>query len=379
MIKLFIVFYVCLLMGRLRGRFCFFMCSRHKANLHSWLSTATSLAVILSLGCKANPLHQSPPPASATESKTNAHQQTWQLDDGSKQPSLTDKVVDWVRQSQDAPVSGYDPSRTQADIWHHDDDGDLLNNDDYRTAKEWVDQGRYADAKPLLTRVANSSPRHSSVWRRLGDCHYNLLELSNAVSAYEKALRLNRENYFAMRGLAFAYLYEGHDLWAARNFAAAHEKYGAALKLLQQCLRIYPGDLEAMYGRGMAAEGASRRLYQNALALSAQGKRQQAAAAARNCHGVIAEGIASIEQRINKRTDEVGPRNVIAGLFQRQAMLEKEFGETEAAVRDIGMAVRAYGSVLKIAPEDAMAKKELAKCEKLQADWERDGDEGKME
>lgn len=355
------------------------MCKRDVTNIYFVILGAALLAVAFLSGCKPHAGSRPTPTVTATESDTPSRQQTWQLDDGSKPSSFADKVVDWVRQNQDPQVGNYDPSRSQADIWHHDDDGDLLVDSDYRAAKEWLEQGRYADAKPLLIRVANASPRHSSVWRRLGDCHYNLLELSDAVSAYEKSLKLNRENYFAMRGLAFAYLYSGHDLWAARNFAAAHDKYGVALKLLQQCLRIYPGDLEAMYGRGMAAEGASRRLYQNALALLAQGKRQQAAAAARNCHGVIAEGIASVEQRINKRTDEIGPRNVIGGLFQRQAMLEKEFGEAEAAVRDIGMAVRAYGSVLKIAPDDAMAKKELAKCEKMQADWENNSDESKTE
>ena len=368
-------------MGRLYGRFCFFMCSHRAGNSSAFLFAVCLLGTVMALGCKSSQ-RQQPPSQSAQQtdsSATNASRQTWKLDDGGKPTSFADKVVDWVRQSQDTPVSGYDPSRTQADIWHHDDDGDLLGNSDYRLAKEALEQGRYADAKPLLMRIANSSPRHSSVWRRLGDCHYNLLELPAAVSAYEKALTINQENYFAMRGLAFAYLYQGHDLWAARNFPSAHDKYGAALKLLQQCLRIYPGDLEAMYGRGMAAEGASRRLYQNALALSAQGKKQQAAAAARNCLGVIAEGIASVEQRINKRTDEIGPRNVIGGLFQRQAMLEKEFGESDTAIRDIGLAVRAYSSVLKISPDDAMAKKELAKCEKLQADWERDSDESKME
>ena len=104
MIKLFIVIYVCRLMGRLCGRFCFFMCSRHKYHTHLWHHAATLLMVVLSLGCKSNPVPNQASSASDAEIQTTARQQKWQLDDGSKQPSLTDKVVDWVRQSQDVSV-----------------------------------------------------------------------------------------------------------------------------------------------------------------------------------------------------------------------------------------------------------------------------------
>lgn len=324
----------------------------------------TGLAgVLLSLvACGRQPA-QNPYPA---EPEKTSGGQTWTLSSPQgENVGLLDRFTDFVKLNNSEELSVAEGARAPNEIWHHNDAGNLASDADYARANELLNQQRYADAKELLKEIVNRNAGSSSVWRRLGDAYYNLLELSSAISAYEKAVSLNRENYFAIRGLAFAYLYHGHDLWNARRPAEAHGEYGKSLKLLQQCMRIYPGDVEAMYGRGMAAEGASRRLYQNALALLGQGKKQEAASAARNCFGVIDEGVEVLRQRVSKANKEIGPRNVIGGLFQRRAILGSRFQYRDAALDSIDQAVRVYESILKIDPENALAKKELEKCTKM--------------
>lgn len=333
--------------------------------------TGLLISVIL-LGCSALSDNA---PKNEKNKRTEAKEKQWVLSNQSGEKasdsSLMMRVKDMVK-SEEVDFSAYDGrSYKNADIWHHDDTEKLRDNVTYRRANELIKQGNYREAKDVLVGIVNTSPQSSTVWRNLGDCYYNLLELSSAISAYEKALSINRENYFALRGAAFAHLYYGHDLWSAKDRAHAHSEYGSALKALQQCMRIYPGDAEAMYGRAMAAEGASRRLYQNALALLAKGDTRQAAAAARNCFEIIDEGTEAARQRINKSKDknEIGPRNVLGGLFQRRAMLCRSMQHNEQAEQSISQAIRAYESILKIAPDNVLAKKELKKCQTLDEQW----------
>lgn len=283
--------------------------------------------------------------------------------------SWSDKVKNLVKKDEPAPAGTY-RTRTNKDIWHGEDLSDLENNQEYLRGENALKSHDYQTAKTVFLQLTLQRPGSSSLWRRLGDGHYNLLELSSAIGAYERAVTLNPENYFALRGLAFAYLYHGHDLWNTADKNLAHDQYGRALKLLQQCLRIYPGDQEAMYGRCLAAEGASRRLYQNALALQKKGDKEAAAAAARNCVEIIDEGIESAKLRINKNQEEVGPRSIIGGLFQRRAILNHQFNQEEHALQNMENATRAYDSILKIDGENILAKKELERCQTLMKQWE---------
>lgn len=257
------------------------------------------------------------------------------------------------------------------------DADEKLSDPDFEYAVKCIREQNYSQAKHLLLGVTARNPNSSSAWRWLGDCHYNLLELQAAVDAYRKALAIHSENYFALRGMAFAHLHLGHECWRAGTAdkrKQAHDEYREAMKNLQDCLRIYPGDLEAMYGLSMAAEGASRRLYQNAVTQVKNGNRELAESEARNCREVIDVGIEAARQRMYKNPEEVGPRSIAGGLFQRRATLQYAFHNYDEALENMGQAVRAYQSILEIAPNNYLAKGELDRCQKLLEQWQKQKD-----
>lgn len=252
------------------------------------------------------------------------------------------------------------------------DSHDTIQDPDFEYAVKAVRDQNYPEAKHLLLNVTKRHPESTSAWRWLGDCQYNLLELDQAIQSYQKALSVYPENYFALRGEGFSHLHLGHDFWRLGKRTEAHEEYRKALKIMQDCLRVYPGDLEAMYGRSMAAEGASRRLYQNAITQLKAGKTEVAEAEGRNCLEVIDEGIESARQRMYKNPEEIGPRSIAGGLFQRRAILQHAFKRTDEALKDMEQAVKAYQSILEINANNYLAKAELEKCKKMQEAWEKE-------
>ncbi len=276
-----------------------------------------------------------------------------------------------------APAADAAPAGDADDSKRWNDADEKLNDPDFEYAVKCIREQNYSQAKHLLLGVTARNPNSSSAWRWLGDCHYNLLELSAAVEAYQKALTIHHENYFALRGEAFAHLHLGHECWRAGTAdkrKQAHEEYREAMKDLQDCLRVYPGDLEAMYGLSMAAEGASRRLYQNAVTQLKANNREVAEADARNCREVIDVGIEAARQRMYKNPEEIGPRSIAGGLFQRRATLQHSFRNYEEALENIGQAVKAYQSILEISPSNYLAKGELDRCQKLQDQWQKQKD-----
>ena len=272
--------------------------------------------------------------------------------------------------AQDIAPAPLDGDYNSAERWS--DEQYNLADPDFTFATERVLEQKYAEAKHHLLNVVARHPNNTAAWRWLGDCHYNLLELEQAVEAYQKAINIYSENYFALRGLGFAYLHLGHDYWRTGKRQEAHEQYRRALRTLQDCLRVFPADIEAMYGLSMAAEGASRRLYQNAITQMRAGNRELAEAEMRNCLEVIDAGIESARQRMYKNHDEIGPRSVVGGLFQRRAILQHSFKRLPGAVDDMGQAVRAYQSILEISPGNYLAKGELERCQELLKKWEEE-------
>ena len=327
------------------------------------------------------------------------------IDDGSKTvdtPKPAPKSSETVDKSGSGEESGWWGSRKIRGVFKGDGDSAQPQPDkpgqqdvtpvtpdgDYNSAERWSDEQynladpeftfatervleqKYAEAKHILLNVVGRHPNNTAAWRWLGDCHYNLLELEQAVEAYQKAINIYSENYFALRGLGFAYLHLGHDFWRAGKRQEAHEQYRKSLRALQDCLRVFPADIEAMYGLSMAAEGASRRLYQNAITQIRAGNRELAEAEMRNCLEVIDVGIESARQRMYKNSDEIGPRSVVGGLFQRRAILQHGFKRLSGAIEDMGQAVRAYQSILEISPGNYLAKGELERCQELLKKWE---------
>ncbi len=234
----------------------------------------------------------------------------------------------------------------------------------YREAVELIRQkANFSQARELLREVVRDYPRNSEAWRWLGDSHYNLMELDQAIEAYRRARELNPDNYYAMRGEGFALLYLGHQQYARGQRDAAHDSYRDSLDILQMCLRFYPADMEAMYVRAMACEGASRKLYGNALRYLNAGEKQQGMPEARNCLEVIDEGVQAAAERIRYNRQEVGPRLIMGGLYHRRAVLLYRFGYLDKAVESIQSAVQTYEDIIQdVDPTNAAAKAHAEDC-----------------
>ncbi len=278
-------------------------------------------------------------------------------DNDSKVDPNNDESLPFAATASDEPT---DPDQ----VWMSEDK--VVTDEEYEKAKNLVAQQQFAEAKATLQDIIRRHPDSSTAWRWLGDCNYNLLELPQAIEAYQKALTLYPENYFAMRGEGFAHLHYGNELWRQGERRSAHDQYRQALKTLQECMRIYPGDAEALYGRSMAAEGASRRLYQNAITLLRADKREDAENEAGTCIEVIDEGIECARQRLMKNPNEIGPIIITGGLFQRRAILLKNFKRYPMAADNMAKAIEAYEAVIKLSPGNNLATGELEKCQKYQ-------------
>lgn len=265
------------------------------------------------------------------------------------------------------------------------------NPSDFIRATELVKQQQFAEAKSLLRTVIEQNPNHAEAYRWLGDCFYNLMDLENAIGAYTTARELDPTNYFALRGKGFAHLHMGHEKWrvyedalrkqdraaAHSALSEAHENYKRALEVLQHALRVFPGDNEAMYGRAMAAEGASRKLYANAVGLLKKNDRQNAQAWAENCLDIIDEGIEAAKVRVREYPERAGPRKLAGGLFFRRAMLLKAFGETQLAMDELKKAAATQQSILQeVDPENDHAQRELQRCKSYLEKWQRELERG---
>lgn len=262
---------------------------------------------------------------------------------------------------------------------------------EFAKAKELVQNHRFQQAQGILENLIARNPNHAGAYRWLGDCYYNLMDLERAIQSYSKARELDPQDYYALRGKGFAHLHLGHEMWqryegalqkqdkagAHEYLGSAHENYKRSLELLQQALRVFQGDNEAMYGRAMAAEGASRKLYANAVGLLKNGETEDAHAWAENCLEIIDEGIEAATQRIKDHPDRAGPRKLVGGLYFRRAMLLKSFGENRAAVDELSKAMATQQSILdQIDPNNSHAKQELGRCKAIFEQWRREVEAG---
>lgn len=256
----------------------------------------------------------------------------------------------------------------------------------FENAVAMVKESRFTEAKPLLLAETSSNPGNAPAWRWLGDCHYNLLELPQALDCYERAIRFDPNDYYAVRGQGFANLHRGHELWrkmmeemnmgqreqAAATFSLAHDHYKKSLEQLGDCLRRAPNDSEAVYGEAMAAEGASRKLYSNAISYIKLGpeNRQRAELFAENCLLVINKGVERANERAKSNPGEIGPRALLGGLYLRKAMLYHQIDKRDLALAELINSHRAQKAILdEIDKNNATALKGVQDCQTYWNEW----------
>src|SRR5688572_23057785 len=131
--------------------------------------------------------------------------------------------------------------------------------------EKYINQGDYEKALRHLTRASVLIPEQPQVWNHLGLAYHGLNQPVKAADAYQRAVRIDRNQSAPRYNLGILYLEQGHLSQAVSelaafvslrtNFAPGYVKLGAALlrqkradeaeKALTQALRIDPKDAEA--------------------------------------------------------------------------------------------------------------------------------------
>ncbi len=263
---------------------------------------------------------------------------------------------------------------------------DAQGSPQFENAVRLVKDNRFTEAKGILTSETGRNPSNASAWRWLADCHYNLLELDDAINCYQRALEIDPNDYYALRGQGFSYLHRGHEYWrqmqeqvgrgqkdaAATTFAQAHDSYKKSLELLGLCLRRAPNDGETVYGEAMAAEGASRKLYSNAISYLklGPGQRERAELFAENCVTVINKGIERSKERAKQNPGDAGPRALLGGLYLRKAILYHQLGKNDLALIELRNSRDVQNSILdEIDKNNLTAQKNLRESEAYWEEW----------
>ncbi len=256
----------------------------------------------------------------------------------------------------------------------------------FENAVRMVKENRFTEAKAILASETARNPANAAAWRWLADCHYNLLELDDAILCYQRSLERDHGDYYALRGQGFSYLHRGHEYWrrmqeevaqnrkdeAAATFSLAHDDYKKALEMLGLCLRRAPNDGEAIYGEAMAAEGASRKLYSNAISYLKLGpdQRERAELFAENCLTVINKGIERSRERSRQVPGDSGPRALLGGLYLRKATLYHQLGKNDLALIELRNARDVQRSILdEIDKNNATAQRAVQEAEALWEQW----------
>jgi tetratricopeptide (TPR) repeat protein len=71
-------------------------------------------------------------------------------------------------------------------------------NPDYAEAEKLIKEWKYADAIPLLEKVAKAEPKNADAFNQLGYAHRKLNKLPEARAHYAKALEINPDHRGAL-------------------------------------------------------------------------------------------------------------------------------------------------------------------------------------
>src|SRR5688572_10809422 len=86
--------------------------------------------------------------------------------------------------------------------------------------EKYIEQGDYEKALRHLTRATALIPEHPQVWNHLGLAYHGLKQPVKAADAYQRALRIDRNQTAPRYNLGVLYLEQGHLPQAAAELSA---------------------------------------------------------------------------------------------------------------------------------------------------------------
>ena len=242
---------------------------------------------------------------------------------------------------------------------------------EFQEAVTLVQQRNFRPALKILDKLLEEQPRNDQIFQWKGDCHYNLLELEQAIAAYKTARELNPNNHLALRGMGFACLHQGHQLLRKGDQRGAYDAYMESIATIRNVLRVWPADSEANFAKAMAIENATKFQADRAVSLLRIRDEQGADKTVKECLLLCNEGIEAAKFRINKHLEQPEPRVIVGNLFFRRAQLLAEFNHLPEALVDIGKAKATYTSIIQeIAPDHAFAQRQIEQCVEMQNQWQ---------
>ena len=299
-------------------------------------------------------------------------------DAGSSAKRVATAPMRWFGDKEKDPHEKAKSDRDKVNAKDAKDAAEASANSPYQKAQRLTEAGEYKKAIPLWEKIVEEQPRNDEALRYLGDCKYNIEQFDEAVDCYKRARKLNPNNYLALRDWGFTELNAGHAVLKEGKPDAAMERYAESLRLLREANKVFAGDSDAVYGRALAANGASQLVAAQARQLKERNDDIREAEKRRDqCLDLCSEGIEAASFRINRKVNEPGPRALVANLFKRRADLLYAFGRLPEAIDAAQLSQRSWQSIVKeidknekgAAQFHEKAKQELASIEITLRDW----------
>ncbi len=282
--------------------------------------------------------------------RINRQQQVLLMEgDGSQVNSVTVDGKD-IEKSPDSPVPSEDAG--------------------YLAILKLMREGKIETAQNALKEFLVDHPDHPDAWRQLGDCRYNLGMVREALDAYRIALRKDSRNYLAERGRGIAALYLGYESYSKGDTKLAHTYFQTSLNSLHSCLSANKDDKLARYGQALAAEGASRKLYEIARKALGGENHEQAKDIIRNCLDIIDVAAQASRERMQQKPEDSEARMLYGCLMMRRAKVLQPFGHQKEALDNIKSALEAFQPVaLSKDKKSQIAQGQVSICRDLMKAW----------
>ncbi|CAO3639771.1 unnamed protein product [Cunninghamella blakesleeana] len=110
----------------------------------------------------------------------------------------------------------------------------------FHLSNYYVNDDELSKAEDLFKQITNSSPKTGWAWRRLGYAHMTTDNYQEAISCFQKSLRVDTNNVQCWEGLGEAYTYEG--------------RYVAALKAFERATILDPLSINGNYQKALVKQ-----------------------------------------------------------------------------------------------------------------------------